>query len=93
MPSTKRMEPMDYHIGQQIKIARIAAGMTQEQLGKAIGVTFQQVQKYENGLNRISGSRLQLIADALNVPRVVLSGRRPYPRDSAPCESQRSQWR
>ena len=68
MPSTKRMEPMDYHIGQQIKIARIAARMSQEQLGKAIGVSFQQVQKYENGLNRVTGSRLQQLVDALDVP-------------------------
>ena len=62
----KHIEPMDLHIGQQIKIARIARKMSQETLADAIGVTFQQVQKYEKGVNRVSGSRLHQIADALS---------------------------
>jgi transcriptional regulator with XRE-family HTH domain len=61
----KHIEPMHQHIGQQIKIARLASQSSQETLADAIGVTFQQVQKYEKGVNRVSGSRLQQIADAL----------------------------
>ena len=64
----KHIEPMDLHIGLQIRIARIASHTSQEKLAEAIGVTFQQIQKYEKGLNRVSGSRLQQIADALGTP-------------------------
>jgi transcriptional regulator with XRE-family HTH domain len=72
MPPAKRIDPMDRHVGQQIKIARLAAGISQETLGNALGLTFQQVQKYEKGTNRVSGSRLAQIAKALKVNSVEM---------------------
>ncbi len=64
----KRVEPVDKRVGQNISIFRNAKGISQTELGNAIGVTFQQVQKYENGVNRVSSSRLVKIAKTLNVP-------------------------
>ncbi len=58
----------DFHIGRRLREARLAKGMSQDALGKAIGVSFQQVQKYEKGSNRISGSRLWGICNALETP-------------------------
>ena len=58
--------PVDEHIGARIRIARKAANMSQEALGDALGVTFQQVQKYERGTNRVGGSRLWELSKALN---------------------------
>jgi transcriptional regulator with XRE-family HTH domain len=57
----------DRHIGKQIRERRIAIGMSQEKLGEALGLTFQQVQKYERGVNRIGAGRLQDIARILAV--------------------------
>ena len=65
---TKRAEPTDKFVGQNIRLFRKAKGFSQTQLGDAIGVTFQQVQKYENGFNRVGSSRLVRIATALDVP-------------------------
>ena len=59
---------MDQQIGDQVRTRRLLAGLTQEKLGDALGVSFQQVQKYEKGANRISASRLRQIATALDVP-------------------------
>lgn len=58
----------DREVGQRIVLLRKARGLTQTQLGNAVGVTFQQLQKYERGRNRVSASRLQAIADELGVP-------------------------
>ncbi|MCC7260650.1 MAG: helix-turn-helix transcriptional regulator [Alphaproteobacteria bacterium] len=58
----------DAQIGNQLRLYRKAAGMTQRTLAGKIGITFQQVQKYENGLNRLSAARLYAIAHALQVP-------------------------
>lgn len=60
--------PVDVHIGQRVREFRIAKGMSQTDLANAIGVSFQQVQKYESGANRIGGSRLWLISQSLDVP-------------------------
>ena len=60
--------PVDKHVGGRVRMRRILVGMSQEKLGEALGLTFQQVQKYEKGSNRISASRLQQIAQALGVP-------------------------
>lgn len=60
--------PTDVHVGSKIRMQRNLASMTQSSLGNAIGVTFQQVQKYEKGTNRVGASRLQQIAEVLNVP-------------------------
>jgi transcriptional regulator with XRE-family HTH domain len=61
-------DPVDVHVGARIRIRRLLIGMNQETLAKALGLTFQQVQKYEGGANRVSASRLSQIADVLGVP-------------------------
>jgi len=58
--------PADAKLGEKIRIRRTAAGMSQSELGEALGVTFQQIQKYEKGANRVSAVRLEQIAKALN---------------------------
>jgi transcriptional regulator with XRE-family HTH domain len=58
---------IDQHVGARIRMQRMVRGFSQTELGKAVGVTFQQVQKYENGANRVSASRLQQIANVLKV--------------------------
>jgi transcriptional regulator with XRE-family HTH domain len=60
--------PIDLLVGSRIRKFRKGRGMNQAELGEKIGVTFQQVQKYENGKNRVGASRLQMIATALDVP-------------------------
>lgn len=63
----KDPNPIDRHVGNRVRMQRMLAGISQERLGEALGVTFQQVQKYEKGTNRISASRLQQIANLLEV--------------------------
>lgn len=60
--------PVDVHVGRRLRSRRTMLGMSQENLGDAVGVTFQQIQKYERGLNRIGSSRLYEFSRALNVP-------------------------
>lgn len=60
--------PVDLHVGGRIKLRRNFLGMSQEKLGKAIGLTFQQVQKYEKGTNRVGASRLFELSQVLSVP-------------------------
>jgi transcriptional regulator with XRE-family HTH domain len=60
--------PVDVHVGSRIRLRRTLLGMSQEKLGKAIGLTFQQVQKYERGTNRVGSSRLYQLAKVLSVP-------------------------
>ncbi len=64
----KAPNPVDRHVGSRVRMRRILVGMSQEKLGEALGLTFQQVQKYEKGTNRIGASRLQHIARHLGVP-------------------------
>jgi transcriptional regulator with XRE-family HTH domain len=64
----KSPNPIDKHVGGRVRMQRMLLGMSQEKLGDAIGLTFQQVQKYEKGANRVSASRLQQISDVLGVP-------------------------
>jgi transcriptional regulator with XRE-family HTH domain len=68
----KRVNNVDQRIGQNLRNLREAQSVTQEALAAKLGVTFQQVQKYEKGNNRISGSRLVQAANALNVPLTQL---------------------
>ena len=79
MPPTKRSErggrrksetphPTDVHVGSRVKLRRLMLGMSQEQLGAKLGLTFQQVQKYERGANRIGASRLYHLGQVLDVP-------------------------
>ncbi|MCC9621277.1 helix-turn-helix domain-containing protein [Thalassospira sp. MA62] len=60
--------PVDIHVGARIRLRRTLLGMSQEKLGEAIGLTFQQVQKYERGANRVGASRLYDLSRVLEVP-------------------------
>ena len=64
----KTPNPIDKHVGSRVRMRRMMLGMSQEKLGDALGLTFQQVQKYEKGTNRIGASRLQQISHILKVP-------------------------
>src|SRR5207247_552189 len=66
--STKAPNPVDKYVGSRVRMRRIMLGMSQEKLGDALGLTFQQVQKYEKGTNRVGASRLQQISEILQVP-------------------------
>ncbi|NLS16845.1 helix-turn-helix transcriptional regulator [Rhizobium sp. P40RR-XXII] len=66
--SAKVPNPIDAYVGSRVRTRRLMLGMSQERLAEQIGVTFQQVQKYEKGTNRIGASRLQAIAGVLAVP-------------------------
>ncbi|MCV6823760.1 MULTISPECIES: helix-turn-helix domain-containing protein [Halocynthiibacter] len=60
--------PVDVHVGKRIRHRRWMVGMTQQQLAERVGIKFQQIQKYETGMNRVSASRLWDISDAMGVP-------------------------
>ena len=85
--------PVDVAVGGRVRELRIRAGMSQTKLGEALGVSFQQIQKYENGANRMGASRLVQIATALNVPLAHLfvgvssQGEEP---ESAPLDKEAS---
>ena len=64
----KSPNPTDKHVGSRVRMRRMMLSMSQEKLGDALGLTFQQVQKYEKGTNRIGASRLQQISNILQVP-------------------------
>ena len=64
----KQANLIDAHVGQRVRLRRVLVGMSQERLGELLGLTFQQVQKYEKGLNRIGAGRLYEIAGILGVP-------------------------
>ncbi len=73
MPTQKRKtkgtpDPVDIHVGQRLKVRRSLLGLSQDKLAKAIGLTFQQIQKYEQGSNRISAGRLYQFSKILKVP-------------------------
>ena len=64
----KAPNPIDKHVGSRVRMRRMMVSMSQEKLGDALGITFQQIQKYEKGTNRIGASRLQQISIILQVP-------------------------
>lgn len=64
----RRSSPLDVEVGRRIRVRRMDLGISQTALGDALGVTFQQVQKYEKGANRVSAGRLKQIAQKLDVP-------------------------
>jgi transcriptional regulator with XRE-family HTH domain len=64
----KTPNPIDKHVGARVRMRRLMVGMSQGKLGEALTVTFQQIQKYEKGTNRIGASRLQQLARVLEVP-------------------------
>ncbi|HEY7998216.1 MAG TPA: helix-turn-helix transcriptional regulator, partial [Pseudolabrys sp.] len=64
----KSPNPVDKYVGARVRMRRMMLNMSQEKLGDALGLTFQQVQKYEKGTNRVGASRLQAISNILQVP-------------------------
>jgi transcriptional regulator with XRE-family HTH domain len=64
----KTPNPIDKHVGSRVRMRRLMLSLSQEKLGDALGLTFQQIQKYEKGTNRIGASRLQQISGILQVP-------------------------
>jgi len=84
------INPIDKHVGARVRMRRLMRGLSQAALGDALGLTFQQVQKYEKGKNRIGASRLQHISQILQVPAKFFfegmphEGRRHDPQTSAP---------
>src|SRR5579863_7500014 len=68
MIAKKAPNPIDKHVGSRVRMRRMMLGMSQEKLGNSLSLTFQQVQKYEKGTNRIGASRLQQISHILQVP-------------------------
>jgi transcriptional regulator with XRE-family HTH domain len=68
MANKKQPNPIDTHVGSRVRLRRMMLSMSQEKLGEHLGITFQQIQKYEKGTNRIGASRLQHIASVLQVP-------------------------
>ena len=73
---------VDRHVGALIRAKRKAIGMSQEELAQALGITFQQIQKYERGFNRVSSSKLYEIAQKLDVPLVTFFEGLDHPEDS-----------
>ena len=79
--------PVDVHVGKRVRHRRWMVGMTQQQLGEAVGIKFQQIQKYETGMNRVSASRLWDIAKAMDVDvRFFFEGIEDGVTDSSPEE-------
>jgi transcriptional regulator with XRE-family HTH domain len=74
MKSVKDPNHVDVQVGQRIRVERLAIGMSQTTLADTLGVTFQQVQKYEKGVNRVGAGRLTKIASVLQVPVASLLG-------------------
>jgi len=74
----KLSNPIDKHVGSRVRMRRMMLSMSQEKLGDALDLTFQQVQKYEKGTNRIGASRLQQIANILQVPVSFFFEGAPY---------------
>src|ERR671929_943996 len=67
-PKMETPNPIDIHVGSRVRLRRNMLGLSQEKLGESIGLTFQQVQKYERGANRIGASRLHELSRVLDVP-------------------------
>ena len=78
-----RASPIDAHVGARIRLRRTLMGMSQERLGEALGLTFQQVQKYERGVNRVGASRLFDLSRVLDVPISFFFDDMPEPLTNA----------
>ncbi len=88
----KAPNPIDRHVGSRVRMRRILLGMSQEKLGEALELTFQQVQKYEKGTNRIGASRLQQISQILNVPPAFFFDGAPASEGTAASEATQAQF-
>lgn len=78
----KTPNPIDVHVGSRVRLRRMLLGMSQERLGDNMGLTFQQVQKYEKGVNRIGASRLFHISKILDVPVAFFFEEAPYDEEA-----------
>lgn len=76
--------PIDIHVGARLRLRRTLLGLSQEKLGEAVGITFQQLQKYERGANRISASRLYNLSQVLGVPVSYFFEDMPSPESITP---------
>ena len=81
---SRRANPMDVHVGSRVRLRRMLLGMSQEKLGEHLGLTFQQVQKYEKGVNRVGASRLFDLAKVLGVPVQFFYDEAPVGMQGAP---------
>jgi transcriptional regulator with XRE-family HTH domain len=72
--ASRRLDPLDVLVGKRIRTQRLVRKMSQSDLGKKLGITFQQIQKYESGVNRVGAGRLQLIAKIFELPINVFFG-------------------
>ena len=81
-------DPVDIHVGSRLRIRRLMLKMSQTDLAKTAGITFQQVQKYEKGTNRISSSRLQQFANVLDVQITYFFEQQPLASKTAKGDSQ-----
>ena len=79
MTSNRAPDPVDIQVGKTIRAYRIVAGLSQTELAEKLGVTFQQVQKYEKGINRVGAGRLSRIANVLTIDIATLFGSTPAP--------------
>ena len=83
-------DPVDVHVGSRVRLRRTLLGLSQEKLGEAVGLTFQQIQKYERGANRIGASRMYDLAHVLDVPVAFFFEDMPdeiKKRDDTPADS------
>ncbi|MBK5197039.1 MAG: helix-turn-helix transcriptional regulator [Methyloceanibacter sp.] len=83
----KKPNPVDTHVGSRVRLRRMLLGMSQERLGESMGLTFQQVQKYEKGVNRIGASRLFQISKILDVPIQFFFEEAPHVGDGSPARA------
>jgi transcriptional regulator with XRE-family HTH domain len=81
--NARRPDPMDIHVGSRVRLRRILLGMSQGKLGERLGLTFQQIQKYEKGVNRIGASRLFDMSRVLGVPVQYFYDDAPFGADQA----------
>ena len=79
----KRPNPTDIYVGSRIRMRRKMLGLSQEKLGEKLGITFQQIQKYEKGTNRVGASRLQAMSDALKCRSPISFPTQPRRRRAA----------
>jgi transcriptional regulator with XRE-family HTH domain len=83
MPTVKAFDPIDAYVGERVRACRLRISMSQHTLAKRLGLTFQQIQKYEKGANRVSASRLQQISKIIGVPVTFFFEGSPGPKSRA----------
>jgi transcriptional regulator with XRE-family HTH domain len=85
----KTPNPIDVYVGSRIRLRRNMLGLSQEKLAEGLGITFQQVQKYEKGSNRVGASRLQAVSNILNVPVSFFFDDGPTELTEGSCRTER----